>query len=51
MGVKFILEIEEGNTPCEQCKYRKPEGCRFGLDEIDCDLFDLRTMKITRRDR
>ena len=43
---KFIIEVEEGKTKCGECPiYIK---CyRANLSELDCNKYNLATMKIT----
>lgn len=47
---KFIIEVEEGNTKCEQCQFREFGSCKFTINEIDCSKYDLRTLKITKEE-
>lgn len=49
---KFLIEVKEGSTTCEKCRFNDPDGpCKFGLlTEIDCTEFDLETLKITKEE-
>ena len=43
---KFIIEVEEGRVECENCPF---DGCRCGGElssVLDCDKYNLATMKI-----
>ena len=43
---KFIIEVEEGRVECENCPF---DGCNCGrepLSVLDCDKYNLATMKI-----
>lgn len=51
---KFIIEVEEGKTPsCSECPYN--EGgittvyCGLVSLDLDCDKYDMRTLKITKQ--
>lgn len=46
---KFIIEVEEGNTPCidGECPiYGSFYGCYGCPTDINCDKYNLATMKI-----
>lgn len=41
---KFIIEVEEGETQCEDCPF---DGCKCKTDLIpDCNKYDLSMMTI-----
>lgn len=39
---KFVIEVEERPTNCSQCPFEN----RHGKFKIDCDKYNLTTMKI-----
>ena len=46
---KFIIEVEEGRTKCDNCFAEECGNCSFPYRlhrVIDCDKYDLSTMKI-----
>ena len=46
---KFIIEVEEGQTHCDDCPIEIAGHCsRFKISRLglDCDEFNLATMKI-----
>ena len=45
---KFLLEVEEGRTHCDDCPIFN--DCQFGLLGIRCDVHDFATMKIKELD-
>ena len=51
---KFIIEVEEGNTQCNECPFTSCKYiCVYGKDGrviVDCDQHNLATMKITEYD-
>ena len=47
---KFIIEVEEGKTKCNECPFDYIKCARENLVEIDCTNFNLATMKITEYD-
>ena len=44
---KFLIEVEEGMTKCNDCPFDYIKCARENLDELDCTNFNLATMKIT----
>lgn len=47
---KFLIEVEEGKTRCEDCIFSEPEICKFAINEIGCNEYDLKTLKITKQE-
>lgn len=48
---KFIIEVEEGRSECDECPFDFRRCAREGLDEIDCSVINLATMKIKEYDK
>lgn len=43
---KFIIEVEEGETMCYKCPFRYIDCTEKMNDVLDCDKYNLATMKI-----
>lgn len=46
---KFIIEVEEGNTKCDDCPYEYKETCNYPYKlyrVMSCENYNLATMKI-----
>ena len=46
---KFIIEVEEGHTLCDECPFNGRETCCYPylLDKVmGCEKYNLATMKI-----
>ena len=47
---KFIIKVKEGQTHCDDCPIEIDGNCsraEFSRRGLDCDEYDLATMKIT----
>ena len=48
---KFIIEVEEGRVECENCPF---DGCKCShepINTLDCNKYNLTTMKITEHNK
>lgn len=47
---KFVLEVEfeKGRTNCDDCPFRTDNGCCDIRIELDCDQYDLTTIKLRK---
>ena len=43
---KFIIEVKEGSVECENCPFDGCKCVRGPLDTLDCNKYNLATMKI-----
>jgi hypothetical protein len=43
---KFLIEVEEGGTLCNECPFRASKCNTDALNAINCNEFNLSTMKI-----
>lgn len=49
---RFIVELEEGHTPCEECpimphKEDRMNNCKVDLFYLQCQYYNLAKIKIT----
>lgn len=45
---RFIIEVEEGSVECENCPLNGCKCVRGSLDILDCNKYNLATMKIKK---
>lgn len=45
---KFIIEVEEGETFCDECPFHASKCNIDALNAINCNEFNLATMKIKK---